>query len=147
MDLSQKSEPVIHAAARWFWWIAGLSLINTVLYYSGSTASFVFGLAMTSLVGEIFSYQPVIGGAITLLVIGFYVAIGKLAHAGKAWAFYLGLAVYVIDALLYAGEGIWLAVAVHVYAAFFIGRGILRLREVLAAPSAAPEPAAPEASQ
>jgi hypothetical protein len=36
--------PAARSGARWFWWIAGLSLVNIVLAQSGSDTNFVIGL-------------------------------------------------------------------------------------------------------
>ncbi len=39
--LVAQSDPQIISGARWFWWIAGLSLVNSVLIHGGSDTSFV----------------------------------------------------------------------------------------------------------
>jgi hypothetical protein len=41
------ANPKIVSAARWFWWIVALSIINTILLHSGSETSFVMGLGFT----------------------------------------------------------------------------------------------------
>jgi hypothetical protein len=51
-----------------------------------------------------------------------------LAQREQAWAFYLGLVVYALDALIYLRFQDWLPVAFHAYAIFAIFKGVARLR-------------------
>lgn len=139
------SDPSVLSSARWFWWIAGLSLVNLFLFYSGSNTSFVIGLAMTAVTSAIFSEQMVVGLVVAVLIIGFYGVIGFCAQREKLWAFYLGLAVYVVDALIYMYVQDWLSVAFHGYVIFHLFRGIASLRGRTVAVPAATEQQTPEA--
>lgn len=122
------SDPSVLSSARWFWWIAGLSLVNLFLFYSGSNTSFVIGLAMTSVASAIFSEQTAVGLGLAILIIGFYGVIGYCAQREKLWAFYLGLVVYVVDALIYLYVQDWMSVAFHGYVIFHLFKGISSLR-------------------
>jgi len=64
--------PIAQSGARWFWWIAGLSLINTVLIHTGSDLSFVVGLGITLMADIIFANERLIGFAIDAIVLGFF---------------------------------------------------------------------------
>jgi hypothetical protein len=130
VNSSTTEDPIILSAARWFWWIAALSLVNTVLYFSGSNTSFVVGLGMTAVVSVVFSSQAVIAVVLVALLLGFYFLMGLFAQREKAWAFYLGLALYGIDALIYIRFEDWMSAAFHGYAIFCIVRGVMRLREL-----------------
>jgi hypothetical protein len=121
-------DPVVRSAGRWFWWIAGLSLVNTVLFFSGSDINFVLGLGMTALTNSMFAGSLTVAVALAALGIGFYFFIGLLAQREQAWAFYLGLVVYALDALIYLRFQDWLPVAFHAYAIFAIFKGVARLR-------------------
>jgi len=127
-------DPIVKSAARWFWWIAGLSLVNAVLLQAGSNVNFVLGLAMTTLAGVMFSAQLPIALALIAITIGFYFLMGLQAQRGKPWAFYLGLAVYVVDALIYLRFEDWMSVGFHAFAIFCIFKGVLRLRELAREP-------------
>ena len=89
MNTAVSSDAGVISAARWFWWIAGLSLVNTVLFYSGSDTSFVIGLAMTTLSSVFFADIKVLALLLVALTVGFYFVMGQQAQQGKAWAFYL----------------------------------------------------------
>ncbi len=134
--MTATTDPVVRSAARWFWWIAGLSLVNAVMFYSGSNTNFVIGLAMTTLASAAFAGNVPLAVALAALTIAFYGVIGYYAQAPKLWAFYLGLAVYVLDALIYVYVQDWMPVAFHGLAGYFIVRGILRARALEALPAA-----------
>jgi hypothetical protein len=139
------TDPIVQSAARWFWWIAGMSLVNVVLFHAGSQINFVVGLGMTTIASIIFaSSLPMMIGAVGS-TIGFYFVIGLYAQRGKLWAFYLGIAVYVLDALIYVKFEDWMSVGFHALAIFFIAKGIARVRElqrsVPAVPAAEPDQA------
>lgn len=122
------TDPVIVSAARWFWWIAGLSLVNTALFYGGSDMNFVVGLGLTALANVMFAGNLPAAIALVALTVAFYFFIGLQAQREVAWAFYVGLAVYVIDALIYVRIQDWMPVAFHAFAIYAIGKGLLRLR-------------------
>ncbi len=131
------SHPSVLSSARWFWWIAGLSLVNLFLFYSGSNTSFVVGLAMTAVASAVFTDPKVIGLMLAALIIGYYVAVGYFAQREKLWAFYLGLLVYVLDALIYMYIGDWMPVAFHAYVIFHLFKGMSAIRgrsDAVAAP-------------
>ena len=130
MSSPNASDPVVQSAARWFWWIAGLSLVNTVLFFAGSDTSFVIGLAMTTLASAAFADNLPVAVALAGLTIGFYFFVGLQAGRHKLWAFYGGLVVYVADGILYVLFEDWMSVAFHTLAAFFIVKGIIRVREL-----------------
>ena len=135
--MSVSADPVIQSAARWFWWIAGLSLVNAVMFHSGSDVNFVVGLAMTTLASVAFAQNLPIAVALAAIMIGFYFLMGFYAQRRALWAFYLGLAVYALDALIYVLFQDWMSVAFHALAAFFIVKGVQRTRELAREPAVA----------
>jgi len=120
------SDPTVLSSARWFWWIAGLSLVNLFLFHSGSNTSFVVGLGMTALASAVFSKAA--GIVLSALIIGHYGVIGYFAQREKLWAFYIGLGVYLVDALIYLYVEDWMPVVFHAYVIFHLFRGIASLR-------------------
>lgn len=49
-NLSIQSMSIVKNGANWFYWIAALSLINTVILMSGGSVSFLFGLGTTQII-------------------------------------------------------------------------------------------------
>lgn len=129
--------PNVASAARWFWWIAGLSLVNTVLIHGGSETSFVIGLGFTMIADVAFSAFKPVAFALDGLAIGFFVLMGWLALRGHFWAFILGALVYALDGLIYLKFGDMMPFGFHLFALFFIVRGAFALREALLAAYAA----------
>lgn len=133
--------PGVASAARWFWWIAGLSLVNTVLLHSGSETSFVIGLGFTLIADVAFQALKPVAFALDALAIGFFALIGWLALRGHFWAFVVGALVYVADALIYLNFGDMMPFGFHLFALFFIVRGAFALRRAVSdAEMAAQEP-------
>jgi hypothetical protein len=122
------TSPIVQSAARWFWWIAGLSVVNIVLFQSGSQANFVVGLGITAVSDVVFAANKPIGFVIDALAVGFFLWMGAQGSRGKLWAFYVGLAVYTLDALIYLSLKDWMPVAFHALAIFFIMKGVMALR-------------------
>ena len=134
MDSQQSTDPEVVSAAHWFWWIAGLSVVNTVLFYAGSETTFVVGLGLTTVASALL--PQAVGIAVVVATLAFYGYIGYVAARGKAWAFIVGLAVYVVDALFFIYAQLWMAVAFHGLAIFFILKGLMKIRGKAAAPAA-----------
>jgi len=74
------------AAARWFWWIAGLSLINVVLTRSGSDTNFVLGLGVTLVADAMFAGSQAVALSIDAIAIAFFFLMGWQAQGGRLWA-------------------------------------------------------------
>lgn len=116
-----------NGGASWFYWIAGLSLVNAVMVAFGSDYSFPLGLG-SSLVVDVVAKQiggvaRVIGAGLDFIIIGFFVWMGWLSHRGKSWAFVLGGIFYALDALLMIVFQEWLGIALHVWALISIWSG------------------------
>lgn len=138
-----RKRAVMHSGARWFYWIAGLSVVNSVLFLTGSTWGFAIGLGMVDVSNAL--GQVAIGGttgtAVALLldavIAGGFAGLGYMAQSRAQWAFILGMVVYALDALLLVWATDWLSVAFHGLALFYIYRGFQASR-ALAALSAPP---------
>ena len=125
--------PVVRGAARWFWWIAGLSLVNIAMSQSGTNVNFVIGLGITVLADAIFAANKIVGFAIDAVVIGFFVVIGFKAQQARLWAFTLGMVVYALDAMIYLYAQDWMPVAFHGLALYFMFKGVRVLQQVFKA--------------
>lgn len=141
--LIAKSDPQIIGGARWFWWIAGLSLVNSVLIHGGSDTSFVIGLGFTLIADSVFHELKAVAFAIDAVALGVIFGLGWFAGKGHVWAFITGIVLYCLDALIYLPLEAWMSVGFHVFALVFIFKGLMALRAALkaaAAPPPVPEP-------
>jgi hypothetical protein len=123
----------ILSSANWFFWIAALSAVNSVIAHSGSQWSFIVGLGITQIADAVLGSFDTAGTAAAivfdLLAGGVFVGIGLLARAYKQWAFVVGMVVYALDGLLFLLVSDYLSIAFHAYALYSIFVGFKLLRE------------------
>jgi len=117
----------LKSGASWFYWIAGLSLINTVLILRGSDMNFIIGLGITLiadfLAKEIGSLGIVIALIFDIVVAAIFVVFGYFAGKGNGWAFIVGMVFYTLDALVFLLAQDWLPFGFHLFALFCIYGG------------------------
>lgn len=137
-----RNRTIMRSGARWFYWIAGLSLVNSVLFLTGTDWSFVVGLGLAD-VANAFGQVAITGTtgivvALTfdVLLAGGFAGLGLMAQKGAAWAFIVGMVIYGLDAALLVWVTDWLSVAFHGLALFYIYRGFQASRALPPAPPA-----------
>jgi hypothetical protein len=100
----------MHVSARWFYWIAGLSVINTLIAMSKAGIYFVVGLGTTHIIDQFASGMEsggqTVGLVLNAIVAGVFVLFGVFAKKGHTWSFLVGMILYALDALLILG--LWL---------------------------------------
>lgn len=126
----------VKGGASWFTIIAVLSVVNTVISMFNGGISFIVGLGVTLLIGEIGKHLGSAGSVAALIAtvciaVGFFF-LGRFAGQAKRWAFYAGIGLYVCDTLLllalaFFGGGLWLMFGFHIYALFRIWQGFSKL--------------------
>ena len=107
----------------WFFWIAGLSLVNSVMLYIHSPIGVFFGLGTTELI-DFSAPSVVVALGLDIVAAGFFALYGIFARRGARWAFLVGMVFYLLDALiilLFTHQ--YLEVAAHAYALFRIFQG------------------------
>lgn len=128
----------MHSGANWFFWIAALSLINSVASLMKGGWSFLAGLGITQvfdgvaagLSGELGGAATAVALVLDLVVAGAFVGLGLLARRGLHWAFVIGMVVYALDGALLAFFQVWLSVAFHAFALYGIYRGFAAARKL-----------------
>jgi len=118
----------VRVSARWFYWIAGLSLINSAVVIFGGSFHFVVGLGITSVVDALTKQAGSTGIVLDLIINGFvaalFVLFGNCASKAQKWAFLVGMGLYALDGLLLLMARDVLSVGFHAYALFCIYRGL-----------------------
>lgn len=140
----EEAARIVRSSASWFWWVAGLSLANSVATMTDAGYGMVLGLGITQLVDALFFYgvdgafeAPSAGGrvfhaAAVLALAGLFVGFGFLSRRFVAWAFGAGMAVYAADALLFVLAGDWVGVGFHAFVLFMLWGGFGTLRAMRA---------------
>lgn len=118
----------IKSGGGWFYWIAGLSLINTLVVLFHGKFSFVAGLGITQiidgLVAELGPVAAIIGLPINLIIAGIYVVFGYFACRRASWAFITGIVLYALDTVLFLIFFDIIPLAFHAFALFGIVAGL-----------------------
>ena len=117
--------------ANWFFWIAGLSVINTIILLSGGRWNFIFGLGITQIVDSIgIELAKEIGNAgyvivfvLDIIAIGIFIFFGIFARKKYNWAFIIGMIIYALYGLLFLLVRDFLGIGFHAFLLFFIYGG------------------------
>jgi hypothetical protein len=121
------------SGGQWFYWVAGLSLINTALTLAGQSWRFILGLGVTQLVQELGQQSPggnMKAGLVGLVVIGLFAFLGQRAIRGDRWAFVVGMVLYALDGVIFLLISDWLGVGFHAFALMMILRGYSAARRL-----------------
>ncbi len=114
----------INNGTQWFLWIFGLSVLNSVILYTGGGISFIFGLGITQIFeGFLIGYsgQYTLNGLIiSILISSIFVLIWYSSRNLNKNAFILGMIIYGIDGLLLLIFQDWLSFGFHIYALVMI---------------------------
>lgn len=125
------------SGATWFYWVAALSMINSVLVHFNVGGRFLIGLEVTrivdhTIVNDIFDNPEqattltAIAIGINLVICGVVAGFGWLALRGHLWAFILGTVLFFLDGLMLLDRGLdWLGILFHLFVLFFFVRGIM----------------------
>ena len=133
-------EKHFRSGAGWFYWIAGLSLVNSVLTILGSEWGFFFGLGITMFVDvigtEIGGPAVVIALVFNVMLAGVFVLFGFFAGRNQKWAFITGMVLYTLDGMLFLLVGDFLSLIFHAFALWCIVRGYKAGRQLIAVETA-----------
>lgn len=136
-----KVEATFRNGAGWFYWVAGLSLINSILFRTGTSFVFIFGLGLSQVIDAIaqiasedFPRIAVPLQAVSIIlnvaILALFAALGWLARRRHAWAFVVGLAVYALDAIVLIVFEDYLGFVFHLWVFFSLLRGLQALRRL-----------------
>lgn len=151
-------EAQFKSGSGWFFWIAGLSIVNSILLRAGVGIQFIFALGVPQLVdiliqgateegGEATSLLRLIGFGINLGLCGTFALFGCFARKRITWVYIVGMVVYALDgvvvlliALLLGVTELYLDFGFHVLALFFLFGGLKAGFQLAALDRAAPVP-------
>ncbi|TAL04594.1 MAG: hypothetical protein EPO07_04890 [Verrucomicrobia bacterium] len=124
----------VRASASWFYWVAGLSLVNSVVAFSGGEWRFLFGLGVTQIFDAIGHGIEGTGKFIALfldlLAAGALVLFGVFAGKRHTWAFITGMVLLGLDGGIQLLGQDWIGAAFHGYVLFRLFQGMQACREL-----------------
>ncbi len=128
-----------YAGANWFFWLAALSVVNSLTVYFIGIRNTPFAFGVTQWVDGTNGPMTAEGWApplhlswliIDILVAAGFAGFGYLARRGSDLAFLLGIFLYVVDAILSIGLRDFFGFSFHLVGFFFLFRGLLASRHV-----------------
>ncbi|MFB0535686.1 MAG: hypothetical protein ACETWR_11980 [Anaerolineae bacterium] len=137
-----KIENRLKGGASLFFWIAGLSVINSLILMFGGGWNFFIGLGITQVVDGIAmtvanEIGPQAGMIIKMIAFvtdiclaGVFVIFGVLARKGHKWGFIVGMILYTLDGLIFAIVGDLPSLGFHVLALIGLITGLIALSKL-----------------
>ena len=111
-----------------FYWIAALTVLNSIVVIFGHSLRFAIGLGIIAGIDVKAKELGAAGAVLDLLISGtiaaIFVVLGNLAGKQIRWAFLAGITLYGFDGLVCMAAGDILGAALHVYTIFAISRGM-----------------------
>ena len=125
---------ILHGA-NWFFGLAILSVINSLIVYNYNVPNTPIALGLTQWVDGTtsgFNASMSTTALVTnILIAGALAMFGLLARRGSDVAYVVGIFLYVIDAFLIIGMRDFFGFGVHLIALFFLVKGLLARRHIL----------------
>jgi hypothetical protein len=126
-------EDEIKSGASWFYTIAVLSVINSLITLFGQNIQFMFGLCASQIIDVIFSELEPFGKYIALVInvfiAGIYLLFGYFSNKKYMAAFIIGMIFYTLDGLLSLILGDYLGAGFHLFALIMIIKGFKAMME------------------
>ena len=127
--------------ARNFYWIAGLSFLNSIITAFGGEFYLVMGLASTLFVDyfavglaqempEMTILFKVIAVVVSLVISGVLGFLGFLAGKGRRWAYVSGLIFYAIDTVIMFALQEWRGLLIHLFFLWALFTGLRALNQL-----------------
>lgn len=117
----------VRSGGSWYYWVAALSLVNSVMAFTGGGGGFVIGLSVTQfldvMLAEAGGNVKVIGLVLGIAAAGLFATFGVFACKRHSWAFIVGMVLYAFDTLLTVLAQHWIGLAFHawVLVSLFLG--------------------------
>lgn len=128
-------DKTINKSTFWFFLIGGLSLFNSILYFTGIKKSYIFwlvpasyGTLYISAIAETFPENKgillrLVGLLLGFLISGIFITIGVLGRKKQQWVVLTGIVLYSLDGILYFINGSWKFVIFHLLVLPFLWSG------------------------
>jgi hypothetical protein len=127
--------------ASWFYWIGGLSLLNSILTVTNAGIVFVVGLGITQFIdgvgyglseaypnlANIISWGAVL---VTAILSGIFILFGWLGMQLKQGLYLTGIILYILDTLIILPFQDWLSLGFHALALFGLFKGLQTLKAI-----------------
>jgi len=131
-----KLENQRNSAASWFFLIACLSVVNSIIMFVSSDWSFIIGLGITQVIDGISAgiasaveaNAAIVFRAIAVVLdaafVGLFVVFGLLAKKGYRWSFIIGMLVYLLDSIIFVLAQDFISIGFHIFVLWGLYKGL-----------------------
>ena len=131
----------LRTGANWFYWIAGLSVVNSLILLADGDRQFVVGLGITQVVNaislEVGKQNPeaalickIVAGVFTCIAAAVFALFGMGSRRRLTWVFIGGMLLYTLDGLLLLLGPDLFSFGFHIFALFGIFGGFSACRQL-----------------
>ena len=144
-DLDELGKDV-RRGTHWFYWVAALSLVNSIIALAGGHVTFLAGLAVSQIIDGLVRHMSLVGPYISIgidLIFAFFLCgFGYLASHGSRAALIAGMILYALDGMIFLLFGAVLPALFHAFVLYRIlpAWQARRKLEALQTDSPTPEP-------
>ena len=140
------------SGANWFYWIAGLTIITSLIAFFGGGIRFLISLGLTQIIDgfaqglatELGGAVQVVGLILDIVVTGVFVLFGYLANKKMLSVYIIGMVVFLLDGLLALAFKDAIGVVAHAVVLFWLFRGYQAGQELVSYEKMIAEQAAPQ---
>jgi hypothetical protein len=128
------------SGARWFFWIAGLSIITSLVTFGGGSFAFFLSLGSTQVIdgfarglaNDLGEGTKIVALVFDVLIAGVFALVGWFALKRHLWSFIVGMALFALDALILLAFQVWISFAFHALVIYWIFGGYSAARKLTA---------------
>jgi hypothetical protein len=133
-----RTENQFKNGANWFYWIAGLSVINSLVIMFGGEISFIVGLGITQIVDAIAWELKNTEGmnldyilfVVSLFISGVFAIFGYFSRKRMIGVYVTGMILYALDGLIFFLVADWLSIGFHVFVLYSLFGGLKALKTI-----------------
>lgn len=145
----QQLEERMKSGANWFYWIAALSLVTSIISLAGGEWGFFISLGVTQVIDgvglalaqEVGWGFKAVAFAFDVVAAGVFALFGYFGAKRHSWAFLVGMALYALDALVFVLARHWLGLAFHAFALYSMFGGYRACAALAELDKQTPQPA------
>lgn len=128
----------------WLFVIAGVSLINSIIYLTGDSLNFIVGLGITKLIDCATATLAadngitgntiirIVGFGVNIIIAGTFVVLGVLGRKRYTWAIIVGMILYALDGIIFLLLGTyWVGILFHGLALVGLWSGLKTTNELI----------------
>ncbi len=132
-------ENQVRGGAAWFYWIGGLSVVNSAAYLLGIQFALLFGLGITQVIdgiltgvikasGPDWGFLHAVGLGVDICIAGMFALMGYFGQKRVRWPVIVGMVLYVLDGLLMLLLRAYIGAGFHLLALLGLWGGLIAMK-------------------